>query len=67
MGLLMGTIAKYVHHDRNAVRDYALVRGSYLLRCRVAEMASIHWKDIEVLSDGGQIHLLGKGSKARTV
>ena len=25
------------------------------------------WKDIEVLSDGGQIHLFGKGSKARTV
>ena len=67
MGLLMATIAKAVHHDRNAVRDYALVRGSYLLGCRVSEIAVIRWRDIEVLSDGGQIHLFGKGSKARTV
>ena len=67
MGLLMATIARAIHHDRNAVRDYALVRGSYLLGCRVSEIAGIKWKDIEVLSDGGQIHLFGKGSKARTV
>ena len=67
MGLLMATIAKAAHLDRNAVRDYALVRGSYLLGCRVSEIAVIRWKDIEVLSDGGQIHLFGKGSKARTV
>ena len=67
MGLLMATIARAAHLDRNAVRDYALVRGSYLLGCRVSEIAVIKWKDIEVLSDGGQIHLFGKGSKARTV
>ncbi len=67
MGLLMATIARAIHHDRNAVRDYALVRGSYLLGCRVSEIAVIKWKGIEVLSDGGQIHLFGKGSKARTV
>ena len=67
MGLLMATIARAAHLDRNAKRDYALVRGSYLLGCRVSEIAIIKWKDIEVLSDGGQIHLFGKGSKARTV
>ena len=67
MGLLMATIAKAIYHDRNAIRDYALVRGSYLLGCRVSEIACIKWKDIEVLSDSGQIHLFGKGSKARTV
>ena len=66
-GLLMAAIARAVHLDRNAKRDYALVRGSYLLGCRVSEIAVIKWQDIEVLSDGGQIHLLGKGSKARTV
>ena len=32
------------------IRDYALVRGSYLLGCRVSEIAVIRWKDIEVLS-----------------
>ena len=67
MGLLMAAIARAAHLDRNAKRDYALVRGSYLLGCRVSEIAVIKWKDIEVLSDGGQIHLFGKGSKARTV
>ena len=48
MGLLMATIARAAHLDRNAVRDYALVRGSYLLGCRVSEIAAIQWKDIEV-------------------
>ena len=66
-GLLMAAIARAVHLDRNAKRDYALVRGSYLLGCRVSEIAAIRWQDIEVLSDGGQIHLLGKGSKRRVV
>ena len=63
----MASIARAIHHDRNASRDYALVRGSYLLGCRVSEIAAIRWQDIEVLSDGGQIHLLGKGSKRRVV
>ena len=67
MGLLMATIARAIHHDRNAIRDYALVRGSYLVGCRVSEIAAIRWKDIEVLSDGGQIHLFEQGSKAKTV
>ena len=35
--------------------------------CRVSEIAAIKWGDIESLDDGGQIHLLGKGGKARTV
>ena len=66
-GLLMAAIARAVHLDRNAKRDYALVRGSYLLGCRVSEIAAIRWQDIEVLSAGGQIHLLGKGSNRRVV
>ena len=66
-GLLMASIARAAHLDRNAKRDYALVRGSYLLGCRVSEIAAIRWQDIEVLDDGGQIHLFGKGSKRRVV
>ncbi len=27
----------------------------------------MRWKDIEVLDDGGQIHLFGRGAKRRTV
>ena len=49
-------------------RDYVLVKGSYLLGCRVREIAQLRWGDIEVLSGGGaQVHLVGKGSKARTI
>ena len=38
-----------------------------LLCCRVSEIAVIRWQDIEMLDDGGQIHLFGKGSKRRVV
>ena len=65
-GLLIAAITRAAHLDPKAQRDYALIKGSYLLGCGVSEIAAIRWKDIEVLSDGGQIHLLGKGSKART-
>ena len=66
-GLLTAAITSAAHLDRKAQRDYVLIKGAYLLGCRVSEIAAIRWKDIEVLSDGGQIHLLGKGCKARTV
>ena len=67
MGLLFAAITRAAHLDRNAQRDYALIKGAYLLGCRVSEIAAIRWRDIEVLDAGGQIHLLGKGSKRRTV
>ena len=66
-GLLMAAITRAAHLDPNAQRDYALIKGAYLLGCRVSEIAAIRWRDIEVLDGGGQIHLLGKGSKRRTV
>ena len=60
------------HHSSRSPRPQRqarlrLIKGAYLLGCRVSEIAVIRWKDIEVLSDGGQVHLFGKGSKARTV
>ena len=67
MGLLFAATTRAAHLDRNAQRDYVLIKGAYLLGCRVSEIAAIRWKDIEALDDGGQIHLFGKGSKRRTV
>jgi integrase len=67
MGLLFAAITRAAHLDPNAQRDYALIKGAYLLGCRVSEIAVIRWRDIEALDDGGQIHLFGKGSKRRTV
>ena len=63
IGLLFAAITRAAHLDRNAKRDYVLIKGAYLLGCRVSEIAVIRWQDIEVLDDGGQIHLFGKGSK----
>ena len=53
--------------SRTAARDFVLVRGSYLLGCRVSELVRLKWGDIEALDNGGQVTLLGKGSKQRTV
>ena len=64
---LLAVIRQAFSTDRNSRRDYALIKGSYLLGCRVSEIAAIRWKDIEALDGGGQIHLLGKGSKRRVV
>lgn len=64
---LLACISGYRELDPKAQRDYVLIKGSYLLGCRVSEIAAIRWGDIESLDDGGQVHLLGKGGKARTV
>lgn len=50
-----------------ARRDLVLVRGSYLLGARVSEVAALRWGDLERLEYGAQVHLLGKGAKARIV
>lgn len=65
---VLGVIAAAARNgSRTAQRDYALVKVSYLIGCRVSELARLRWQDIEALDNGGQVHLLGKGSKARTV
>jgi site-specific recombinase XerD len=65
---VVGVIATVARRgSKTAQRDYLLVRGSYLLGCRVSEIARLQWGDIEPVEDGGQVHLVGKGSKARTV
>ena len=38
-GLLMAAITRATHLDRNAKCDYVLVKGAYLLGCRVSEIA----------------------------
>ena len=53
-GLLMAAITRAAHLDPKAQRDYVLIKGAYLLGCRVSEIAVIRWKDIEALDDGGR-------------
>ena len=64
---LLACISGRRESDPKAQRDYVLIKGSYLLGCRVSEIAAIRWQDIEFSTMEGQIHLLRKGSKARTV
>lgn len=60
-------IARSSVGNLKARRDYVLVKGSYLLGCRVSEISRLKWGDVERLSHGGQIQLFGKGSKSRVV
>ena len=65
--MLLATITQAMVTSPTAKRDYVLVKGSYLLGCRVLEISRLKWGDIEQVPTGAQIHLLGKGAKARTV
>ena len=67
LGVVLATIAQAKASSPIAQRDWVMVKGSYLIGCRVSELCALRWHDIERLDDGGQIHLLGKGSKTRTV
>ena len=65
--MVLATIARAAATSTTARRDFVMVKGSYLLGCRVSELCRLQWKDIEPLEGAGQVHLLGKGSEPRTV
>jgi len=64
---VLATIANAANSSVTARRDFVMVKGSYLLGCWVSELCRLRWRDIAPVEGGGQIDLLGKGSKARTV
>ena len=67
LAALLSVISRSAVTNLKARRDYVLVKGSYLLGCRVSEISRLKWGDVERLSHGGQIQLFGKGSKSRVV
>lgn len=67
MVLTLATIARAAATSTTARSDFVMVKGSYLLGCRVSELCRLQWKDIEPLEGAGKVHLLGKGSKPRTI
>ena len=67
LAALLAVIARAAVGSPKAMRDYVLVKASYLLGARVSEISRLQWGDVERLSHGGQVHLLGKGSKSRVV
>ena len=67
LGMVLANIANAASSSAMARRDFVMVKGSYLLGCRVSELCRLRWRDIEPVEGGGQIDLLGKGSKHRTL
>ena len=67
LAALLSVISRSAVTSLKARRDYVLVKGSYLLGCRVSEISRLKWGDVERLEQGGQIQLFGKGSKSRVV
>ena len=47
-----------------AARDYVIVRGSYLLGCRVSELCLLRWEDIEPLDEGDKVRTPRQGQQA---
>ena len=67
LSMVLTAIARAAATSTTARRDFVMVKGIYLLGCRVSELCRLRWKDIEPLDNAGQVHLLGKGSKPRTI
>ena len=68
LDMVLGVIASAARAgNKTAARDYVMVRGSYLIGCRVSELARLRWCDVEATNSAGQVHLLGRGTKARTI
>ena len=67
VGEVLASIARAADTCATARRDFVMVKGSYFLCCRVSELCRLQWKVIEPLDGAGQVHLLGKGSKLRTL
>lgn len=65
--MVLASIARPAATSTTARRYCVMVKGSYLLGCRVSELCRLRWKDVEPLAEGGNVRLLGKGSKPRTI
>ena len=50
LGMVLATIARAAATSTTARRDFVMVKGSYLLGCRVSELCRLQWKDIEPLA-----------------
>ena len=48
-------------------RDRLILKFLYKVGCRVSELCALKWKDLQQREVGGQVTLLGKGEKVRTV
>lgn len=59
----VGAILDGEQHPRNA----AMLRLLYVCGLRVSELCSLRWKDLQTRPNGGQLTVLGKGGKTRSI
>lgn len=66
---VLGTVqVAALRGDRIAARDYVLLRLSFLLGCRSTELATLRWRDVERLPDGGMVTIRnGRANTCRTI
>ncbi|MGH9446094.1 MAG: tyrosine-type recombinase/integrase, partial [Terriglobia bacterium] len=48
-------------------RNRALLTLLYASGCRVSEVSNLKWQNLQATAEGGQITVLGKGSKTRSI
>jgi len=58
---------KRIIHAENHPRNKLLLKVLFISGIRVSELCSLCWQDLIERSDGGQMTVLGKGSKTRAV
>lgn len=59
-------VAKLIWMEPNS-RNRAILRLLYGAALRVSELCTLKWKDLTVRGDSGQVTVLGKGNKTRSV
>jgi len=65
--ILSNEQVKKIIHAENHPRNKLLLKVLFISGIRVSELCSLCWQDLIERSDGGQVTVLGKGSKTRTV
>jgi site-specific recombinase XerD len=48
-------------------RNRAILTLLYASGVRVSELCGLHWRDVQIIADGAQITVFGKGGKTRSV
>ncbi|MEO7066498.1 MAG: tyrosine recombinase XerC [Rhodanobacter sp.] len=58
-------LVKFDSGDKLSVRDHAMLELFYSSGLRLSELVNLRWIDLDL--DGGEVRVLGKGSKMRVV
>jgi integrase/recombinase XerD len=60
-------VQNMIYEARNNKRNHAMLLLLYGSGIRCAELCGLQWKDVQETTTGGQITVLGKGNKTRSI